>query len=265
VGWFGRQDAKEQGVARAAKAAIGNLFEPTAILQAMDEAVPRYLGRVDRGDLIYPACKRELIDVEGNVRSIWEHTRVEAVRYVMMVPRRDVGLLVDPARQPEMLDRLLSQRPHEDTMVDFTGVPISDLVIAIVAGLNWLDHCALIAGVDPNKFSGTTRNFRKVAQLAQQWWALEGSGPRCYAMLARHEMPPLMVYLIWQEYTSLAKEIATAAIYGSSTDRATASTRELFQRDLADRPSELNAALAALTETMARLESASDPDDLLKH
>jgi hypothetical protein len=72
------------------------------------------------------------------------------------------------------------------------------------------------------------RNFRKVTQLAQQWWALEGSGPPCFKMLARQEKPPLMVYLIWQEYTRLAKEIATATIYGSSIDRAMANTREFF-------------------------------------
>ncbi|HXL14339.1 MAG TPA: hypothetical protein VN941_10310 [Bradyrhizobium sp.] len=264
MGWFGRQSVQEQRPSEAAIAAIGKLFEPIAILEAMDKVVPQYLGRVDRGDLIYPACNRTLTDVDGNVRSIWEHTRIEAMRYVMMVPRRDVELLVNPARQPEMLSALLRQRPHEGTMVDFTGVPINDLVIAIIAGLNWLNHCALIAGVDPDKFSRTIRNFRKVAQLAEQWWALEGAGPRCYTMLARHELPPLTVYLIWQEYTRLAKEVATAAIYGSSIERAMARDREFFERKLANRPSELNDALAALTDTMTRLERARDPDDLLK-
>jgi hypothetical protein len=160
------------------------------------------------------------------------------MRYLIMVPRREVELLIDPARQPEMLDAFLRKAPHEETVVDFTGVAIDDFVVAIVAGLNWLIHCGVLAGVDRDKFSGTQRNFRKIVVVAQQWWALEGSGPRCYQMLAQHEKPPLMLYLIWLEYTQLAKQIATAAIY-ASTDRATTTT-----------------------ETMARLESARDPDDL---
>jgi hypothetical protein len=67
-------------------------------------------------------------------------------------------------------------------------------------------------------------------------------------MLARGQKPPLMLYLVWLEYTRLAKEIAAAAI---------------SRRDVGDRRPELNAALAPVVKTMARLERASDPDDLV--
>jgi hypothetical protein len=240
MGWFGGRSAKEPGPPEAI-AAVGDLSGPTALLQALEQAVPLYIGKADRGDLIYPACKRTPTDADGNVRSIWEHTRIEAMRYVTLVPRREVELLVDPVRQPEMLDAYLRRPPHDDTVVDFTGVAIDDFAIAITAGLNWLNHCAVLAGVDRDKFSGTLRNFRKIVVIAQRWWALEGSGPRCHEMLVRHEKPPLMLYLIWLEYTRLAKEIAIAA---------------------SRRSSQTNAASGALAETMARLESARDPDDL---
>jgi hypothetical protein len=240
----------------------GDLSAPMAIVRTLEEAVPKYLDRVDHGDLVYPACKRTSKDVDGDLRSIWEHTRIEAARYIVMVPRREVELLVDPARQPEMLDTFLRKPPHENTVVDFTGVAIDDFVIAIVAGLNWLNHCAVLAGVDRDKFSGTHRNFRKIVVVAQQWWALEGSQSRCHEMLAGREKPPLTLYLAWLEYTRLAKEVATAAICGASIDRATVRDRELLEREFADRPSELSAALAALTEKMARLERAGDPDGL---
>jgi hypothetical protein len=263
MGWFGWRNAKAPRPTEPAIAAISGVFDPLTILQALDKAVPQYMSRVDRGDLIYPACTRSLTDVDGNVRSIWEHTRIEAMRYVMMVPRREVELLIDPVRQPEMLDAFLRRSPHEDTVIGFTGVPIDDLVIAVVAGLNWLNHCAVLAGVEHSKFSGTLRNFRKFVVVAQQWWAIDGADARCVQMLMRQEKPPLMLYLIWQEYTRLAKEIATAAIYGSSIERATASTRKPLRSDPADRP-EVSAALTVLTETMARLEDARDPDDLLR-
>jgi hypothetical protein len=220
-------------------AAAADLAAPLAIVRTLDQAVPKYLDRVDHGDLIYPACKRTPADIDGNLRAVWDHTRIEAMRYTIMVPRREVELLIDPVRQPEMLDAFLRKAPHEDTVVDFTGVAIDDFVVAIVAGLNWLNHCAVLAGVDRDKFSGTQRNFRKIVVVAQQWWALDGSGPRCYQMLAQHEKPPLMLYLMWLEYTQLAKQIATAAIFGSSADRATATM-----------------------EAVARIENARDPDEL---
>jgi hypothetical protein len=221
---------------------------PTAILQALEKSVPDYLDRVDRGDLIYPACKRMPEHVDGDVRAIWEHTRLEAMRYVIMVPGRKDEWLIEPARQPEMLDAFLRKPPHENIVIDFTGVLAEDFVIAIIAGLNWLIHCAVLAGVDRKKFSGVQSNFRKITVVARRWWALEGSEPRCQEMLVRGEKPPLMLYLIWLEYTRLAKEIAAAAI---------------SRRDVGDRRPGLNAALAPVVKTMARLERASDPDDLL--
>ena len=82
-------------------------------------------------------------------------------------------------------------------------------------------------------------------------------------MLAARQFPPLMVYLIWLEYTRLSKEIASAAIYGSSIDKAETRDREHFTRELAGRPAELASALDALADTMGRLRGAHEPDDLL--
>ena len=131
---------------------------------------------------------------------------------------------------------------------------MSDLAIAIIAGFNWLNHCAVLAGADRDKFSGTLSNFRKLAGLAQRWWAMEGAGERCSQMLAERGNPPLMLYLIWTEYTRLAKEVA-AAFFGSSIERAVAARRESLKSELAGRPDEL-------AETMASFERARDPDDL---
>jgi hypothetical protein len=262
VGWFAWRGVRQRSSSGpATDAAAGDLSGPLAILRNLDQAVPKYLDKVDRGDLVYPACKRTPADIDGNVRAIWEHTRIEAMRYIMLVPGRKDELLVDPARQPEMIDAFLRKPPHEDTVIDITGVAVDDLVIASVAGLNWLNHCAVLANVERDKFSGTQRNFRKVAVTAQRWWALEGSQSRCYEMLARREKPPLMLNLIWLEYTQLAKTIAGAAIYGRSIDRGTARDRELLKRDLAHHRSEFETA-PAVTEAMARFESARDPDDL---
>ena len=208
---FGWTRANTPASAQDADFGFGGLTDPAAMLAALDKAVPRYLDLVDNGALVYPACKRKVGDVQGDIRAVWEHTRLEAMRYVPMVPRQDTALLVDPSRQAEMIDAFLRQQPHENTVIDFTGTAIEDYGIAIYAALNWLNHCVGISGADPHKFSGTLRSFRKVMVVARQWWALDGATERCRQMLAGGERPPLVFFLLWAESTNLAREIALAA------------------------------------------------------
>jgi hypothetical protein len=171
------------------------------------------------------------------------------MRYVVMVPKRDFGQLFEPARQSQILKAFLRKRTHTKTSVDFTGVPIDDLLNAIVAGFNWLDMCRAAVGIQQPSRSLT--DFKNVAWLAEQWWAVEGAVPRCNQMLAERKRPPLMLYLIWLDYTGLAKEIASAAIYGSSSDQVPA-----------ERTFELSAAGGAL-DKISRLQRAEDPSELL--
>ena len=237
--------------------AVGDLYDPAAMLRALDRIVPKYLESVDRHELIYPACTRALSDPQGDARSVWEHTRLEAMRYVTMIPARDSELLIASARQAEMTSAFLRQQPHAHIVIDFTGIAVDDLVIEVIAGLNWLNHCAALAGVHPEKFARTLTGFRKVVRVAQQWWDVDGAEARCAQMLAEREWPPLMLYLIWSDYTRLAREIASATI-----ERAIEKDREQLELTLAGRPAEIEAALAARSETMKRLEAAQEPEEL---
>jgi hypothetical protein len=72
-----------------------------------------------------------------------------------------------------------------------------------------------------------------------------------------------MLYLVWMDYTRLAKEIASAAIFGSSVERAIEKRREALSKEFTDRPAELGAALDELRATIAAFENARDPDDLI--
>jgi hypothetical protein len=221
----------------------GARFGPDAIFEDLSESVPRYLNDVDQGKLIYPACRRALSDANGDVRSVWDDTRLEAMRYVMMVPGREFDLLSGPARQMEMIDAYLFQRAHAETVIDFTGTASTDFAIAILAGLNWLTHCADLASVPPAQQTGTIRNFRKIVTVAQKWWLTEGAAERCDQLIANGQQPPLMLYLAWSEYTRLAKQVAAAAVFGSSINRS--------------------AKLVALPEDLiSRFEAAHDPNDL---
>lgn len=227
----------------AAREPLRGFAAPELLLENLAGRVPQYLDDVDQGRLIYPACKRTLSDAGGDVASVWDHSRLEAMRYVMAVPGSEFGLLSQAARQLEMIDAYLFQRPHANTVIDFEGNATADFCIAIVAGLNWLTHCAQLADVDPARQSGTIRHFRKLVTLAQRWWLTEGAAERCAQLLSAGEQPPLMLYLIWSEYTRLAKPIAEAAIFGASVNRST---------KLVILPAEL----------IPRFQSATDPADL---
>jgi hypothetical protein len=237
MSWFGWL-AKGQAAEQAAPSG------PQAILEGLARRVPQYVDDADQGKVTYPACKQIILSA-SDVRAVWDHTRLEAMRYLMMVPGREFVLLAEPARQSEMLEAFLRQQPHDDTVIDFTGSTMSDIAIAIFAGFNWLNHCAVLGAVEREKFSGTLQHFRKLVVLAQQWWATEGADARCRQMIEAGEKPPLMLYLVWTDYTRLAKEVAAAGI-----------SREIER----GAGSENHQALVQMT---ARLQQADEPDDLL--
>jgi hypothetical protein len=223
---------------------LRGFVSPDLLLEHLARRAPQYLDDVDQGKLIYPACQRTLSDAGGDIASVWDHTRLEAMRYVMAVPSGEFALLSDAGRQLDMIDAYLFQRPHAETVIDFEGNATADFSIAVVAGLNWLTHCAQLAGVDPARQSGTLRHFRKLVTLAQRWWLTEGAPERCSQLLAAGRQPPLMLYLVWSEYTRLAKPVAAAAIFGASASRS--------------------AKLVALPEDLIpRFEAALDPAELV--
>jgi hypothetical protein len=125
---------------------------PPTLLEDIEKRAKQYLDDVDNGKFVYPACKRSASDSAGDQQSICDHTRLEAVRYLLSVPRREFTLLADPDQQASLLDGYLRQLPHDQTVVEFTGNTTADLAIAVIAGFNWLVHCAVLAGADPKPF-----------------------------------------------------------------------------------------------------------------
>jgi hypothetical protein len=183
---------------------------PQALLDEIEKRGKQYVDDVDNGKLISPACKRTTSDAGHDQAAIADHTRLEAFRYLLAVPRSEFRLLADPDQQAALLDGYLRQLPHEDMVIEFTGVTQADLAIAIIAGFNWLVHCAVLAGANPNQFYGTLRNFRRVASTAQKWWAADGAKERYAEMLQAQQEPPLFLNLVWTDYGRMAEEIATA-------------------------------------------------------
>ena len=119
------------------------LDAPHALLADVETRGKRYLDDVDNGKFISPACKRTASDAGGDEASVRDHTALEAFRYLLMVPRNEFRLLAEPEQQEALLDGYLRQLPHEEIVIDFTGNTNADLAIAIIAGFNWLLHCAV--------------------------------------------------------------------------------------------------------------------------
>ena len=59
-------------------------------------------------------------------------------------------------------------------------------------------------------FYGTLRNFRRVASAAHKWWDADGAKQRYAEMLQAQQEPPLLLNLVWTDYSRMATEIATA-------------------------------------------------------
>ena len=200
--------AKETATATAT--ATATLDVPHALLADIEKRGKQYLDDIDNGKFITPACKRRASDAGCDEAAIADHTKLEAFRYLLAVPRNEFRIIADPEQQAALLDSYLRQLPHEDTVIEFTGATNADIAIAVIAGFNWLVHCAVLAGANPNQFYGTLRNFRRGASAAHKWWAADGAKQRYAEMLQARQEPPLLLNLVWTDYSRMATEIATA-------------------------------------------------------
>jgi len=84
---------------------------PHALLADIEQHGKQYLDDVDNGKWVYPACRRTASDVGADKEQICNHTRLEAVRYLLTVPRGEFRLLAEPDQQPAILDGYLRQLP----------------------------------------------------------------------------------------------------------------------------------------------------------
>ena len=81
---------------------------PHALLAEIQKQGKQYLDEADNGKWVYPASKRTAADAGADKDQICHHTRLEAVRYLLMVPRGEFRLLAEPDSQPAILDGVSS-------------------------------------------------------------------------------------------------------------------------------------------------------------
>ena len=132
---------------------------PQAPIEEIERRAKQYLDDADGGKLIYPACKRCASDAAGDEPSICDHSRLEAFRYLLSVPRKEFALLGDPDQQALLLDGYLRQLPHDQTVIEFTGNTAADLSIATIAGFTgWF--------IAPSSPARIRRNFTERSAIS---------------------------------------------------------------------------------------------------
>jgi hypothetical protein len=70
-------------------------------------------------------------------------------------------------------------------------------------------------------------------------------------MLHEQQTAPLLLNLIWLEYTRLSKEVASAAVFGSSIKLETDPRRRALDLGFGGRSSELDAPLVEVAESVS--------------
>src|SRR5262245_43143442 len=69
---------------------------PRALLADIEKRGKQYLADIDDGKFITPACKRTASDAACDEAAVADHTRLEAFRYLLEVPRGEFRLLAEP-------------------------------------------------------------------------------------------------------------------------------------------------------------------------
>jgi hypothetical protein len=95
----------------------------------------------------------------------------------------------------------------------------------------------------PPRRPAATDSSNRTSRRTKVHHASPKAPPSCDQLIANGQQPPLMLYLVWSEYTRLAKQVAAAALFGILDNRS--------------------AKLVALPEDLiSRFETGLDPTDL---
>jgi hypothetical protein len=248
----------------ALKAAVGNLFEPPALIRAIGELIPQYHAEVIQGSCKSPACTRRLGDPRGNVRDIWEDTRLESLVPLFTYGASNAMAVCKVEMQRDLFHAFQNERPHLKFPHVAKNNEVHDTTQAIFQCIIYLSEQCFKVGTNYDVYDGAVTAFEKKCSSAYDWWQQKGAGRTAYLQLSHGERPPLMFYVLWAEATRLAKEIAIASIYGSSLESALASDIRWARENFGDDHQAANEWIDEFKAGLALLRSANEPEDLLE-
>jgi hypothetical protein len=244
--------------------AITTAIEAQALTAAITRNVPKYLMDVKLGRCRAPACARRPGEPRGNVHDIWEDTRSEALVPLLNHGGSNTLALCRPARQRELFHAFIHDRPHLKFPDVPTGEEVPDTIQAVSQCLTYLRDQCLKAKTSYNVYVGALEGFEKECATANDWWQKQSDGPTADLPLLHDARPPLMIYILWRETTRLAKEIATASIYGPSLEKALVKGVRWAEEKFRDDPKAAKELIGEIKALFERLRASNEPDDLRK-
>jgi hypothetical protein len=242
------------------ESAGGNLFGPIALAKSIISNVEEYMLAANAREFSIPAWKRRLEEPRSSVREVWQDTRTESLTALLLHGRRDWEYLTGPAHQLELIETYEIDRPHLKFPQMANGDQLHDTIQAVWQCIAYLHQAAFDVGTRIEVMDGIVPHFEQRMTEARAWWQEKDAASRCYGLLTNRERPPLMIYILWEEVTIAAKEIAFTHIYGSNWQAGLQADIEYWCSRVPTQAAELRRQHASMVD---RMRAAVEPDDLV--
>jgi hypothetical protein len=232
---------------------------PSAIATAstLRARLDRYKFSVRSHEVRTPACHRRQGDARGNLRDIWEDTRLEAMQQLLEHGSARIDALASPGAQPlllsalKQLDRPIQQPPAA------TGEPLLDTVTAPFCAIEYLREKCLEAGISNELPATALESFNNRCDFVNIW----RQTPEVYPLTFSGCSLPTMFSIVWDEITRLAKELAIITVFGAPLEAAIQRDLQYLATRYVTHP-RLKECCEQLRFQHIQIRGATEPDDL---
>jgi hypothetical protein len=229
------------------------------VASTLSEKLRRYRFSVQSHEFRAPASTRLRGEPRGNVRDVWEDTRLEAMQRLSEHGSVKFADLASADRQSTLFDVLRKLDKPPKYPIASTSDAVIDTVNAPFCALDYLRDRCLEAGTTTEVTASALESFLTRCEFAGICWQETRPG---HHLLGADYSPPTMFSIIWDEVTRLSKEIAVATIIGSPLEKA-------IKRDIGHlnaryaKDSRLVSFCDKIKSQQIRILEAIEPDDLL--
>jgi hypothetical protein len=229
------------------------------VASTLSEKLRRYRLSVQSNEFRTPASTRLRGEPRGNVRDVWEDTRLEAMQRLSEHGSVKFADLASADRQSALFDVLRKLDKPPKYPIALTGDAGIDTVSASFCALGYLRDKCLEAGTTTEVTTSALESFLTRCEFAGICWQETRRG---HHLLGAGYSPPMMFSIIWDEVTRLSKEIAVATIIGSPLEKAIKRDIEHLNARYA-KDSKLVSFCEKIRLQQIRIHEAIEPDDLL--
>lgn len=259
------RDDRESRLPAELARCLDQFAQPLALMMAVAEVCSEYARHVRVGRIKTPAYAR----LNDDVVSMWQDIRTEALLNLYRFGTPDFKALTDPARQLEILNCFLDERPH----MEFPrprGAQPADTLQALSHVYLYLDEAERsVCDRQTDYRIMNTRNLSifsefnlKAQQLREQHRALVDNPEQ--ASFAS-DAPKTMFEILYEDVTTKAKNIALSANYGPRYESVMNNVvwfAETRMREKGEDEETITMELSKTRELIGSILSADDPDHL---